>query len=158
MTTITGTGQRRLVNAPLDKKKEVLDKVMQIMSEHNATKVISGMAEGFDSAIAVAATQLGIPWIAAIPSPTYKDYYWIRTSLTKRDQSAKWDRIISAAEEVVYVCDDHQWGKANFIRNAWMMDNADMVITYQDPNSPSSGTADGIRRAKKAGLEIVSAF
>jgi len=157
MTTfhIAGTGSRELV---LDRERycQVRDCLANLLAgakaEHGDNlMVISGMAEGFDEAFASAAIMADVPFIAAIPNSGYIRYYWGRTSLLKRDRTAEADAILSQASDIVYVCDGiyaPDGRHANFHRNEWMVDHADIVWVY---NPTTRGTAQCYAYSRRVG-------
>jgi len=112
-----------------------------------ATKVISGMALGWDQALAEAAINLNIPFIAAVPF---------------RGQEGKWpppskrkyQKLISKADEVVYVCDDGYAPHKMQERNKWMVDNCDSVLALWDGSA--GGTSNCIIYAKSVKKKIVN--
>lgn len=102
------------------------------------TKVIYGDARGADT--------LGKEWAEnnGIPFKTYKP---------------KWDDI--KAEGAVVKEKINNWTKkkekynamAGFKRNSDMVDDADAVIALQ-PNGPTEGISDTIKKAKKKGIPV----
>lgn len=151
---IAGTGSRQLKVAPDQEKVRVwnwiLDNLRASKEKHGDNLVVmSGMAEGFDEAIALAAIELGIELHVEIPSPDYRDYYWGKTSLTGRDRRDEFDAIIAHATVVNYTCDHHMSGKANFVRNHAMVDKADAFLIY---NRNSRGTSHCVGEIESAGL------
>ena len=115
--------------------------------------LISGMAEGFDSAVALAAIQCDVPFKAYVPHSTYGSYYWGKHSLTGTDRLSEFKAILANASEVVtvsktiYVNGVH----ANFVRNIAMVDAADKVWCY-DPES--RGTYHTVQYARKVGTPV----
>jgi hypothetical protein len=156
---IAGTGSRGLIKDK-DKRREVRDYLAELLTKAKAKHgdrliVISGMAEGFDEALARAAIMVDVPFIAAIPNKGYIDYYWGKTSDLGRNRIAEAQEILSKAHEIVYVCDglygvgpNGKTEHANFIRNYWMVDHADIVWVY-NPTTP--GTANCYAYCKKVG-------
>jgi len=156
---IAGTGSRELVLFE-DKRREVRDYLANLLTNAKAEHgdnlvVISGMAEGFDEALARAAIMAGVPFIAAIPNTGYIKYYWGRTSMLKRDRMAEAEEILSKASEIVHVCDGiyaPDGRHANFHRNEWMVDHADIVWVY---NPTTRGTAQCYAYCKKMGKRTI---
>jgi uncharacterized phage-like protein YoqJ len=105
-------------------------------------KVITGMALGWDTALAEAAIKLHIPYIAAIPfvgqesrwQPAQQDHYF---------------DLLAAAEDVVVVCEGDYAPWKMQRRNEWMVDHSDLVLALWD-RSPG-GTANCIRYAEERG-------
>jgi len=160
---IAGTGSRELI-LDVDKRREVRDYLADLLTkakEKHGDKliVISGMAEGFDEALARAAIMADVSFIAAIPSPDYIEYYWGKTSMLRRNRMSEAQEILSKAQEIVYVCPSSpskrgngvkypQNGGANIDRNEWMVDHANIVWVY-NPTTP--GTARCYAYLKKVG-------
>jgi len=158
---IAGTGSRELI-LNVDKRREVRDYLADLLTqakEKHGDKliVISGMAEGFDEALARAAIMADVPFIAAIPSSGYIEYYWGRTSMLKRDRMSEAQEILSKAREIVYVCPPSRYGNgvrhtqnggANLDRNEWMVEHADIVWVY---NPTTTGTAQCYAYCKRVG-------
>jgi len=153
---IAGTGSRELV-LDVEKRRKVRDYLVDLLTQAKAKHgenlvVISGMAEGFDEALARAAIQADVPFIAAIPNPGYIDYYWGKKhSLLKVDRIESANEVLSHALEVINVCPTlygvtHNFmGGANFDRNEWMGDHADIVWVY---NPTTKGTAQMYKYCK----------
>ena len=145
---IAGTGSRSLIldEGKMNKVQEYLiDLLTQAKAKHgNNLVVISGMAEGFDEALARAAMSVGVTLIAAIPNKGYSAYYWRNNSQLKVDRMDSFQELAGYAHRsggVHYVCgkDIYVNGKhSNFVRNEWMADRADVVWVY---NPISKGTA-----------------
>lgn len=141
---IAGTGSRELVQEQHFKKvEEYLAKLLtQAKTKHGDNlQVISGMAEGFDEALACAAILAKVNFVAALPNRGYLDYYWGKKSLLGRNRITEAQEIISKANDIVCVCDGiygPDGRHANFHRNEWMVDHADIVWVY---NPTTRGTA-----------------
>ncbi len=154
---LMGTGARALRTDPQAQKiyselREFLRDVKKWCEDKGFTlHIISGMAEGWDEALAKAAIAESIPFTAAIPNHGYAEHYWGKASLLGRNRISEFNAILEKAAEVVYVCDwvyhpvtgEH----ANFVRNRWMVNKATHALVY-DPSS--SGTRHGVAELKKA--------
>lgn len=114
-----------------------------------ASKVISGMALGWDMAIASAAVDLDIPFIAAVP---FKGQESVWPDESKR----KYNILLSKADDVVYVCDDGYASWKMQKRNEWMVDNCDILLALWDGSS--GGTDNCIKYAKKQGKKIINVW
>ena len=106
----------------------------------DADKVISGMALGWDLAIAQAAIDLDIPFIAAVPFKGQECKWPKQTQL-------KYQEILSKAEKVVYVCEGGYAPYKMQERNKWMVDNSDILVALW--NGTPGGTANCISYAEK---------
>ncbi len=140
---IAGTGSRSLVLEPhkMNKVKLLLCRWMEIGKDRYPDDflVISGLAEGFDEILAIAAIESKVPFDAYVPTASYGNYYWGQNSLTGKSRKNQFDTILKHAREIVTVCDRlYIDGKhANFVRNEAMVDAADRVWAW---NPSSSGT------------------
>ncbi|HJS83644.1 MAG TPA: hypothetical protein VJ742_12495 [Nitrososphaera sp.] len=178
---VAGTGSRELQKVSNQGKELLMQWLipeLERIKEKYGDKLIimSGMAEGFDKAFAMAAIQLGIRLWCVIPSKNYGDYYWNRTSLTGRNMMGRevdpakgtfrW--ILNKAWKVTYVMEDIykakgrgvwyvastntlNWNKngrhTNMVRNDAMVALADAFYVY-DPSTP--GTSDCFNSIRKA--------
>lgn len=83
--------------------------------------IITGMAQGFDQAIADACYKLRIRYIAAIPC-LGQEKMW-----PKKAQE-RYNSILELADEVHYVSKDPYRYNSMMNRNRWMVDNSDFVL------------------------------
>lgn len=148
---VMGTGSRSIVTHP-DRKEiyQILNnKVLEIFSAHPDLVIISGMAEGWDEALAVVAMRNAIPFHAYLPNKGYGDYYWRRNSQLKRDRWNRFNELCAAAAEVIFVCDNVYVNghHSNFVRNDAMVAASDEALVY---NNGSSGTKQAVASLKKA--------
>lgn len=109
-------------------------------------QVISGGAQGFDQALALASWTIGIPYIVAVPF-IGQDAKW------PDDAKKLYQHILDHARRVEVVCEG---GYANWkfaARDRWMVDNAEGVVTLYD-GSGKSGTAITVEYAQKQGKPV----
>ena len=142
---IMGTGSRGMVKRQ-DRREiyEALESYVLFLKQSDPDLVlISGMAEGWDEAIAKVGMRNGIPYHVYIPSPSYGHYYWRKNSITGKNRMATFNTLVEHAAEVHVVCANHEYGRANFTRNQVMVDACDSALVY-DANS--SGTRDAVAR------------
>lgn len=104
------------------------------------TYVISGMALGWDQALAEAAYNLGIPFTAAIPFPGQEEAW------PQESQDHYWD-LMCKASEVHAVCDAGYAAWKMQKRNEWMVDASQWCMALYD--GTSGGTANCVRYAEK---------
>ena len=100
---------------------------------------ISGMALGWDQAWAQALTNLGIPWVAAVPFRGQENT-WPRAS------QLEYGRLLSKAAEVVIVSPGEYHPSLMQVRNEWMVKRSQGVIALWDGSK--GGTANCIRYAQ----------
>ena len=108
------------------------------------TLVISGMAQGWDEAVAEAARRLDIPYIAAVPSPGYGKRYWFERLYAFMD-------LCVHAQQVEIVSETPS-ARSMQLRNEWMVDRADRMLALWDGSW--GGTFNCIEYAKKRGVPV----
>lgn len=152
--TIAGTGHRpdklggytkdvgaRLENFLTDYLRGI------IMQEDVQLSIISGMALGFDQALARAAVNLGISLTAAIPF---------------RGQENKWSSeaviyynwLLDKAAVKIYVSDPGYAPYKMQVRNEWMVDNCDGILALWDGSQ--GGTGNCVNYAKARNKPVVN--
>ncbi|RVC70408.1 DUF1273 family protein [Mesorhizobium sp. M00.F.Ca.ET.038.03.1.1] len=107
-------------------------------------RAISGMALGWDEAFAEGATDLGIPFIAAVPFEGH-DSRW------PPESRRRFARLVSKAAEV-HIVSDIPGARAMQQRNEWMVDRADKLCALWD--GTFGGTFNCLRYAKKIGRPV----
>jgi uncharacterized phage-like protein YoqJ len=145
---ISGTGHRphKLGGYDLKVFERLVALAEQALLKYQPATVISGMALGWDQALAQAATNLGIPWLAAIPC---------------RGQESKWHgdskhyyhELLTHATWKVCLSVRYTSGCMQR-RNEFMVNKADMILALWD-GSPG-GTANCIKVAETAGKTVIN--
>jgi uncharacterized phage-like protein YoqJ len=110
------------------------------LSEEHPGVVISGMAQGWDQALAHAAIDLGIPLVAAIP---FKGQEAIWPLAAQR----RYQAILRRAREIVAVSEGGYSARAMQARNELMVDLCDSLVALWDGSSGAAPrTAFATRR------------
>lgn len=108
--------------------REVRDKLRILargyLQRRRPEKVISGMALGWDQAWALAAIDLGIPFIAAVPFPD-------QPKVWPEESRRLYERIMRHAVDVHVVAEFFS-NRAMQKRNEWMVDNSDEMAALWD--------------------------
>lgn len=112
-------------------------------------RVISGMAQGWDTAVATAAVRLGLPFTAAVPF-VGQELMW---PLTARKRYAN---LLECADEVVIVSPGAFSNAKMQTRNEWMVNRADLVVAMWDGSR--GGTANCLDYAGARGVPVVNLF
>lgn len=108
-------------------------------------RVISGMAQGWDTAVATAALNLRIPLVAAIPFEG-QELKWPEAAQRRyRDIRSR------AAYPVVVSPGGYVPWKLQ-LRNEWMVDNCDRIVALYDGSA--GGTRNCLRYAAKKGVPV----
>jgi len=116
----------------------------------NPDSVITGMATGWDQAIARACFGLGIPYIAAVPFEGQESRWPDAVQMEYRS-------LLGGAAKVVYVSVPGYHPAKMAKRNQWIVDHSDKMLVLYD-GMGDSGTADAVGRADLAGLVITNCW
>lgn len=151
MMIVAGTGHRppKLGIGYTEKDAVLLkDFAIQCLVKNTLPKeVISGMAQGWDQALAEAALSLGLPLIAAVPFVGMEDKW-------PKDGKERFYGIIKRATWVYNVCDP-PYAAFKFIkRDHWMVDHATDVMALLDPQESKSGTGQTVAYALQQGKPV----
>lgn len=149
---IAGTGHRpdKLGGYSEDNYKILVSIGEKYLKMLMPTKVISGMALGWDQALAQAAINLKIPLVAAIPFST-QDKVW-------SDNSKKYYReLLCKATEIINVSDTDDY-KLEYMqqRNVWMVDNCDILLAMF--NGTQGGTENCLKYAETRNKKIINLY
>lgn len=108
------------------RKGTLIHIALEYVMERRPSRVISGMALGWDQAIAQAALTLGVPLTAAIPCDDY-DKMW--SPHLREAYSA----IIAQCDKVVVVTPgEYTDYELMFTRNRWVVDNSIRLVAMFD--------------------------
>lgn len=111
--------------------------------------VISGMAQGWDQALAQACVNLGIPFDAAVPFSGQEDRW-------PGPARARYSRLLGLACSVCVVCEGGYAPWKMQRRNEHMVDNCTHLLALCD-GSPG-GTSNCLEYAMGKGVAIVNAW
>ncbi len=112
--------------------------------------MISGMAQGWDQAVAHAAVLLGISFIAAIPFDGQESPW-------PEQGRVRYRELLKRASEVVVVSPG-SYAKDKYItRDRWMVNQSDAVLALWD-GAKNGGTFETIRYAEDNDLEVVNTW
>lgn len=149
----SGTGHRpeKLMGYGEQERHLLCSFAVIILSLIKPTQVVSGMAQGWDQALAMAATLLDIPWTAAIPFQGFANKWPL-------EAQKRMAGLANEASRVKFVCDPGYAAWKLQKRNEWMVDRlknpGDLLIALWDGSD--GGTANCIRYAKKRNVEILN--
>lgn len=127
--------------------QELNDLATNWLKINRPKKIISGMALGWDQAIAQAAIELCIPVLAAIPFDG-QHYVW-------PDKAQKiYLNILSQCKEIKNVSPGPYAAWKLQKRNEWMVDNCDELVALW--NGGPGGTKNCIDYAHKQGKRVIN--
>ena len=135
------TGHRELGHTP----EEIRERFLEMILKHKPTKVITGMAIGFDTIVAQVCVEFGIPFIAAVPFEN-QDSIWPQAD---RDI---YRELLTHAAEVKLVSPGGFTNWKFLTRNEWIVDNSNILVAYM--NEKVGGTAHCYDYGVRVGLPI----
>jgi uncharacterized phage-like protein YoqJ len=143
-----GTGHRpsKLGGYGQEVFKGLVGLALSAIHSRGYTRIISGMALGWDQALAAAAIQLKIPFIAAVPCHNYH-VKWPNSSVSQ------YQSLLKQCSEVVIVTHAPYQPHYLQLRNQWMVDRADEILALFD-GEKQGGTWNCIRYAMEKGKPI----
>ncbi len=152
--TLCFTGHRRYDSAAGDEAR--LAAAVAAAFDDGYRTFVSGMAPGFDLAAGEAVVRLrergvlgdGARLVAAIPFRGQPRGY-------SADDGRRYDALLEAADEVRVLADRYSHG-CYYRRDDWMVERSGRIICWYDGSG--GGTRYTVRRALKAGLEVVNLF
>jgi uncharacterized phage-like protein YoqJ len=136
-----------------EQTREALVGLARQWLQHNKPEVvISGMALGWDQAVARAAVIERIPFVAALPFKGQHMRWPIR-------EQAQYEELLQASSEIHFICElevlsDSAVAVAMQKRNEWMVDHCDHVLALW--SGSFGGTANCIRYAGKKHIEVIN--
>jgi len=139
---VAGTGHRpnKLGGYGPKAFERLLALATEVLGELKPTRVISGMALGWDQALAQAAVSLGIPLVAAVPFDG-QEAAWPEAS------QHVYRELLARATEVIVVCPGGYSARSMQRRNEWMVAHSDLLLALWD--GTSGGTGNCIRHARR---------
>ena len=137
-----GSGSRSLKLDP-EMFTRVFNRLVEMIRQTKPSLIISGMAEGFDEALALAAMATQTPLKAMIPFRGYCNHYWGKKSLTGKNRLNECKQIVAYAQKtggVEYICPDWRgadgrWSMTH--RNEAMANACDKAWIY-NPVTPGT--------------------
>ena len=117
---------------------KVATEAISLLDDESPVEVISGMALGWDQALAQASCNLGLPFIAAVPF-VGQEKKWPLSS------QEIYHQLLSKAKTVKIISPGGYASWKMEKRNQWMVDNCDEIIALW--NGTAGGTANCIAYA-----------
>jgi uncharacterized phage-like protein YoqJ len=152
---LAGTGHRpqRLRIGPLDGFHPSVQKrlgmlAMSALDRYDPSLVISGMALGWDQALAEAAVWCGTPFDAYIPFRG-QELRW------NREAQDRYNDLLAEARRIVVVSEGGYRAEKMHQRNVRMVIDADAVLALWD-GSDDGGTYDCVTYAERVGKRVIN--
>lgn len=140
---IAATGHRptKLGGYSMDALKYLRDIMVDFITKAgNVDTVISGMAIGWDTAVALATLQTKKKLICAIPFKGQEGRW-------PEESQYLYNQVLERATEVTIVCEGGYESWKMQRRNEWMVDNSEAIVAMWDGSV--GGTANCIRYARQ---------
>lgn len=147
---ITGTGHRPPKLGGYDKATfiRLVDLATAALQKFQPETVISGMALGWDQALAQAATDLGIRWMAAIPFEN-------QAAPWPAEAQVYYDSLLRKAYSCYLVTAGPYSARKMQVRNEFMVDHADHILALWN-GEPAGGTYNTVQYARQIGKPITN--
>lgn len=148
---VAGTGHRpnKLGGYNNEAYLKLVDIAENWLKDNRPSKVISGMAQGWDQALAQAAINLNIPFTAAIPFEGQESRW--------SEKGQKYYRnLLTKADSIVHVCEAGYEPYKMQVRNEWMVNHCDMVLAMWD--GTQGGTHNCVKYAYAQKKKVVNLF
>lgn len=148
---LAGTGHRpdKLGGYGPEASVKVARLAVRVLEHYEPTIVISGMAQGWDMALAQAAVSLKIPYHAYVP---FEGHHLVWPSATKAYYHA-----LLARAAVTRICSAGDYSpKAMQVRNQCMVDKCDLLVALW--NGSPGGTANCLSYATFANTPFINVW
>ena len=116
------------------------------LADHRPREVVSGLAAGWDTAVASAALLTGIPLVAALA-------YRKQASHWPAEAAEQHESFVAAASEVFVYSEEKSHGCYSR-RDRWVLERSDLVLALW--SGADGGTARAISHAESLGKPIVN--
>lgn len=155
-TKIIGvTGHRKLFHKASHIKYALRKSLVYLRDNKGYDKVITGMALGFDTLVAEACIDVGIPFIAYLPFENQHEKWGFH-------QQSTFEQLLKQAE-LVYLVSKGPWENWKYLeRDKMIVENSDLILAYfnedKDKGRTGSGTGFTISHAEKQGVPWRNVF
>lgn len=124
---------------------------IRTLQQVKPTKVLTGMALGWDTSIALACVALKIPFVACIPFAG-QDALWAPNA------RGVYKELLTLAESVVNVSGERGY-KVHYMqeRNIYMVENSEVLLALYNKDK-TGGTASAVRYAEAVGKKVINAY
>lgn len=148
---IAGTGHRpnKLGGYSPEATRKLYNIAHTWLTDNKPSHVISGMALGWDMALANAAISCAIPFTAAIP-------FEGQESMWPKASQDFYNHLLSKANTIIDVCSPGYAAWKMQKRNEWMVDNCDTLLALW--NGTNGGTANCVNYAIKMEKSIINLY
>jgi uncharacterized phage-like protein YoqJ len=128
----------------------LVEYAVRMIESYNPSKIITGMALGWDQALAHASIVLGVPFIAAVP-------FVGQESVWKPEAKDVYHELLSKASEVVVVCEGGFASSKYIKRDEWMVDHGEAMLALWN-GQKHGGTYHCIKYAQKVNRPVFNVW
>lgn len=148
---VCGTGHRpdKIEGGYWNYLQHTMPLIQLWLLNNKVDRIITGMAQGWDTALALVAIDYKIPFTAAVPF-IGQELKWPKKA------QIQYQEILDKAEKVVVVSTGGYAAYKMQIRNEYMVGNSDLVLAYW--NGSGGGTANCIRYAESKKKTVVNLY
>jgi uncharacterized phage-like protein YoqJ len=148
---LAGTGHRpnKLGGYSTEAFGKLINIAKEYLSSNKPDLIISGMAIGWDQALAVAAIELDIPFDAYVP-------FIGQEAMWPKHVKEYYKQLLSKARVVNYISDGGYTGLKMQLRNEAMVNDCDRILAMWDGSS--GGTANCIKYAETKQRPIINLY
>jgi uncharacterized phage-like protein YoqJ len=120
------------------------------------TKVRTGMALGWDQAVAEACVKIGLPFVACLPCDD-------QNALWEHHQQKRYQELLQNAVEVIVVSPGPYAVRKMFVRNEYLVDNCNILLAlwngdYRSGTGHCVSYAERQKLYEKRNIEIVQCW
>lgn len=126
------------------------EKVLRKLSPAPAA-VITGGAQGWDQAVALACMNLGVPFWVAVPFAGQESKWPLAARLF-------YHALLEKAARVHVVCEGGYSASKFVTRDHWMVDHADTIIALMDDKPEKSGTRHTVEYAISLAKPVINCW
>lgn len=144
------TGHRKLGNYKIPNPiyNYVKIQTIDILKEKKPTKIITGMAIGYDQLVAKIAIKLKIPFIAAIPF-VGQELLW------PKETREHYQDLLSHAEQIEVISSGAYASWKMHARNKWIVNNSNLIIAAYDEELKIGGTFHCVSYTKEQNKPLI---
>lgn len=151
MSKIVGiTGHRDLSHSEEAIKETLRQSLTILTKQKNYTKVITGMALGYDLLVAEVCIELDIPFIAALAF-SGQELQW------SKKQQNRFHNILGCASEIVVTCEGDFANYKYLKRDEWIAEQCDVLLSYWS-GKENTGTHYTMKEAIKRNKPVKNIF
>lgn len=121
----------------------------EMLRSHDPSLILTGMALGWDQAVAEACHELKVPFVACVP-------FEGQESAWPQGSQQRYHQLLAAAKQIVVVSPGGYFAAKMQIRNEYRVDNCQYLVALWD--GTSGGTGNCVKYAEEAGKHWINLY